>query len=88
MTDKIEFYPLVDLKNSPVESLIEEWQFDYNWHRPHSSLRGKTPMEKVCKLSPITPYHQDVEKLYDPEKEHFQEREYKLEMQTRKLKRC
>jgi hypothetical protein len=45
-------------------------------------------MEKVCKLSPITPLHEDVGKLYDPEKEHIQARDFKTEMQTRKLKRC
>jgi transposase InsO family protein len=39
MTDKIEFYPTVDIHNEKLADLLEEWQFDYNWHRPHSSIR-------------------------------------------------
>ena len=85
-TDKIEFYPLIDLKTDDVKRMVEEWQFDYNWHRPHSSLAGKTLMEKAGELSEITPFHYDVGELYDPHKERFQERNYKLEMQARKLK--
>jgi transposase InsO family protein len=45
-TDKQEFYQLltytgdVDLKRK-----LEEWQNFYNYHRPHSALKGKTPYE-------------------------------------------
>jgi transposase InsO family protein len=46
MTDKIEFYPTVDIDSENLADLAEEWQFDCNWHRPHSSLGGKTPLEK------------------------------------------
>jgi transposase InsO family protein len=49
-TDKIEFYPTVDLADLELALWLEEWQFSYNWDRPHSSLKGKTPMERYCEL--------------------------------------
>lgn len=85
MTDKIEFYPTVDIDKDSLSDLLEEWQFDYNWHRPHSSLGGKTSPEKVCELLPQTPLREDVESNYDAVKERFQERHYKTEMLFRKL---
>ena len=42
-TDLKEFYAVTDLSN--FENLKEElsqWQFFYNWQRPHGSLEGKT----------------------------------------------
>jgi len=67
---------------------LEEWQFDYNWHRPHSSLGGKTLVERCCELIEQTPLHEEVADGYDPEEEHFQERNYRVELAVRKLKRC
>tara|TARA_R110002124_G_scaffold46277_17_gene139042 strand:+ start:1331 stop:1453 length:123 start_codon:yes stop_codon:yes gene_type:complete len=28
---------------------LEDWQEDYNWHRPHSALGNRTPMEFLRK---------------------------------------
>jgi putative transposase len=28
-----------------AQNTLEEWQEDYNWHRPHSALANMTPME-------------------------------------------
>lgn len=86
MTDKIEFYPTVDIHNEKLADLLEEWQFDSNWHRPHSSIGGKTPLEKACELIPQTPLREEVEAQYNPVKERFQERDYKTEMLLRRLK--
>jgi transposase InsO family protein len=49
-TDNVEFYPTVDLRDAELALWLEEWQFDYNWRRPHSSLGGKTPVERCCEL--------------------------------------
>jgi transposase InsO family protein len=49
-TDKVEFYPTADLADSELSLRLEEWQFSYNRHRPHRSLKGKTPMEYYCDL--------------------------------------
>lgn len=65
---------------------LEEGQFDYNWHRPHSSLGGKTPLEKSCELTDKTPIWDEVIANYNSVKEQFQDRDYKVEMQSRKLK--
>lgn len=86
MTDKIEFYPTVDLADKNLAVRLEEWQFNYNWHRPHSSLGSKTPLEKFCELSDKTPIWDEVIGNYDSVKEQFQEQDYKVEMQSRKLK--
>lgn len=40
-TDLEEFYPTVDLNDPDLEDWQEEWQFYYNWQRPHGSLNGK-----------------------------------------------
>lgn len=66
---------------------LEEWQFQYNWHRPHGSLGGKTPVERVCELQNITPLTEEVWALFDPEKERFQEADYQLDQRLKKLKR-
>lgn len=82
-TDKVEFYPTVDLKDGELALRLEEWQFDYNWHRP----RGKTPVERCCELTEQTPLIEEVADGYDPDKEHFQERNYRVELAVRRLKR-
>lgn len=68
MTDKIEFYPTVKIDDPELADHLEEWQFDYNWHRPHSSLGGKTPLEKVCELLKQTPFWDEVIANYNPVK--------------------
>ena len=87
-TDKIEFYPTVELTDPELGLRLEEWQFAYNWHRSHSSLGGKTPIERCCELSEQTPLNEEAFTGYDADKELVQERNYKVEMQMRKLKRC
>jgi hypothetical protein len=75
------------LSDPDLEQRIEEWQFFYNWYRPHGSLKGQTPMDKACDLLKKTPYWADVYETYDPSNEDVQEQNYRLEMKIRKLKR-
>lgn len=65
-----------------------EWQHYYNWERPHSAHNGKTPMERYFELAEKTPYSDAVHANYQPNEEHIQEQNYKLELGLRKLKRC
>jgi hypothetical protein len=44
-------------------------------------------MEKVCGLLDKTPYWADVYEAYDPGKEDIQEKNYRIEMKLKKLKR-
>jgi hypothetical protein len=87
-TDLQEFYSVVDVKAKDLEDQLQQWQHDYNWYRPHSALRGRTPVDKACELTSITPLREEVEALYDVEQERIQEQNYYLDLQVRKLKRC
>lgn len=69
MTDKVEFDPTVNINETGLSDRVEQWQFDYNWHRPHSSLGNKTPLEKVCELLDKTPIQDEVTTAYNPFKE-------------------
>ncbi len=87
-TDKSEFYPTIDVGVGleELDLLLSEWQHYYNWERPHSSLKGLTPIEKVTELSDQTPLSEEVYQHYRIWKERFQEQNYKLDLQLRKLK--
>jgi transposase InsO family protein len=65
-TDLDEFYSSVDVKDSNLKSLLLEWEFYYNRHRPHSSLNGKTPNEKSSELRLQIPPLEGIK--YDPKK--------------------
>ena len=69
-TDLEEFYAISDLSN--FENLREElsqWQFFYNWQRPHGSLKGKTPSEIVADLGEKTPLSYEALKNYNVDNE-------------------
>ena len=38
----------------------------YNWHRPHESLHGRSPIDRVCQLASQTPLRGEVGEAYDP----------------------
>lgn len=55
--------------------------------RPHSALKGKTPMERYFELSEKTPFSDEVQKQYDPSNERIQNANYKMDLKIAKLKR-
>lgn len=85
-TDKIEFYPTIDIADKNLQILVEECQIYYNWHLPHSSLGDKTQLEIICQLSEKTPFQDEVTDSYNPLKERVQERNYKIDLLARKMK--
>lgn len=87
-TDLDEFYSTVDLRDPNLPDLLSQWQHYYNWERPHSSLGGKTPIERLIELTDKTLLWEEVSEKFDPAKEHIQEQNYRTEMALRKLKRC
>lgn len=87
-TDRAEFYATADLKAPDLAEQLDLWQHAYNWDRPHSSLGGKTPIDRVCELTEQTPLHEEVDALYDPDQEPIRHAEYGLDIALRKLKRC
>lgn len=87
-TDLAEFYATADLKAPDLAEQLAYWQHAYNWDRPHSSLDGNTPIDRVCELSEQTPLHEEVDALYNPEKEPTRHPEYAIDEALRALKRC
>ena len=87
-TDKDEFYSTVKLDLEKLRQTLSEWQHYYNWQRAHGSLKGKTPIEKVCDLLDSTPLREEVSNAYDQEKERIQLANYQLDLRVRKLKPC
>lgn len=46
LTDKHEFYQLLNYTGDQnLQEQLSEWEAFYNYHRPHTSLKGKTPYE-------------------------------------------
>jgi transposase InsO family protein len=83
-----EFYPTADLKSSDLVDQLQEWQHFYNWHRPHGSLNGKTPMDRFFELIDKTPFSDEIEAYYDPSKEGIREQNYRIDLLLRRMKRC
>jgi transposase InsO family protein len=87
-TDRIEFWPTIDMNDPQLSLRLEEWQFFYNWHRPHSALDGRTPIDRVCDLLAVTPTSSQAFWLYNPMRERYRESDYKTDRQlARALKR-
>jgi len=63
-----EFYAIADLDDPELSLCLAEWQHFYNWYRKHGSI-GTTPMEKLGHRYSATPYWDDVEKMFEPDKE-------------------
>ena len=87
-TDKVEFYALADFDDSELGDRLSEWQFYYNWQRPHGSLNGKTPMQVASELGDVTPFWEEVSELYGPVPERLQIQNYQVELEAKRLKEC
>lgn len=55
--------------------------------RPHSALKGKTPMERYFELCEETPFLDEVQKQYDSSNERIQHANDKMYLEIVKLKR-
>lgn len=78
-TDLLEFRARHDPKDPAISQRIEEWQFDYNWRRPHGSLGGQTPIGRLGELASITPLHEDVAAKYDASNERLRPRDFRAD---------
>jgi len=81
-----EFYSTADINALNLHQELSLWQHYYNWHRPHGSLGGKTPIDMVCVLFLKTPYSYEVAERYDQSKERIQLRKYRMDLLENKLK--
>ena len=85
-TDKIEFWATADKTAADLQDRLGEWQHYYNWHRPHTSLNGKTPMDRYFELIGETPYSWEVDEQYDEGKQPSRVRDHSLDQRLRDLK--
>jgi hypothetical protein len=65
--------------------LLAEWQHYDNWDRPHSSLEGKPPVERLAELAGTALLWGPVAANVDPSKERVQEQNYRVKLALRKL---
>ncbi len=87
-TDLDEFYSTVDIADPNLSDQLAEWEFYYNWHRPQSSLAGKTPCERHSELMDKTPLWEEVSNTYDPSKERIKQQNYRIGSAVKELKPC
>ena len=64
-----EFWPTASLKAPELPDQIETWRRFYNQHRPHTSLGGKTPAERIRDLAEVIPSPEAIHAAYNPVKE-------------------
>ncbi len=86
-TDKTEFYATIDIHSDTLDEQLAEWQHYYNWLRPHSAHKGKSPMERYFELSGSTPFSDEVSSEYILENERVQDANYKRDLEIARLKR-
>ena len=85
-TDLKEFWALIDFSEDHLSEQLGYYQHYYNWERVHGSL-GKTPMDRIVKLSRQTPFWDEVENDYDTTKEFIRVHHYAKDVRLLKLKR-
>jgi transposase InsO family protein len=64
-----EFWPTVDPKDPDLAVQLEAWRAFYNHDRPHSSLGGSTPAERLAELATRIPAPEAIQAAYDPSRE-------------------
>jgi transposase InsO family protein len=80
LTDLQEFWAQHDPRDPDIGESIEHWQFDYNWRRPHGSLGGKCPGERLGHLSSVTPLSDEVARSFDRTRERARHRNFKIDL--------
>jgi transposase InsO family protein len=85
-TDLEEFYSIIDIKDPKLIEKLSEWEFYYNWFRPHSSLNGKTPWDKYIEKINETPLWEDIDSTYDISKERIIYQDYSFDKALQSLK--
>ena len=74
--DLEEFWATADPKSVDLRQRLDEWQHFWNWHRSHTALGGRSPIDRVCELTAITPSAEAVDAAYDPANERIRVSSY------------
>ena len=85
-TDLQEFWSTVALKAVDLQQQLDEWRHFYNWHRPHTALNGRSPIDRVCDLLSKTPLPEDVYAAFEPTKERIRDQNYVMDQKLHELK--
>jgi Transposase and inactivated derivatives, IS30 family len=86
LTDKVEFWPTVELTDPDLAQKQSEWQAFYNERRPHTSLGYRPPSARLTELSDLIPTWEQVRQLYDEDTEPFRERDSYWDIDLKDLK--
>lgn len=81
-----EFWAAANARAPDIAHQLALWVHHYNWDRPHESLNGVSPIDRVCERADKTPLWEEVYEAYDPAKERIQVREHAVDMALRSLK--
>lgn len=84
--DLEEFWATADPKSVDLRQHRDEWQHFWNWHRPHTALGGRSPIDRVCELTAITPSAEAVDAAYDPGKERIRVASYVTDKTVARVK--
>ena len=84
--DLEEFWATADPKLVDLQRRLDEWQHFWNWHRPHTALGGRSPIDRVCELMAITPAAEAVDAAYDPAKERIRVATYVTDKTVARVK--
>ena len=71
-----EFWPTVDLKDPDLKTKLAEWQHFYNWERPHDSLGGLAPIDRLRERLDQAPTSEEIAAAFDPTREFILARDY------------
>lgn len=71
-----EFWPTVDPNDPELETRLAEWQHFYNWERPHDSLGGIAPIDRLCDLIHQAPTGEEIAAAYDARDEFILPRDF------------
>jgi len=82
------FWPTVNAKRADVGDRLALWVHHYNWDRPHESLGGLTPIDRVCEPAEKTPLRADVSDSYDADHQRSHVRHHAVDAALPQLKGC
>jgi transposase InsO family protein len=68
-TDLQEFWANRNSPSLADAQDLECWQFDYNWRRPHGSLRGRRPVDRLAEVTDRIPDREQIALKFDETRE-------------------
>ena len=81
-----EFWDAADSKAADIGEQLAQWVSYYNWHHPHESLHGRSPIDRVCQFVSQTPLWGEVGEAYDLKKERLRVRDHAVDIALQVLK--